>query len=110
MSELWIDHVSFSQLTTADECPYAYYLQRIAGVEPVPNAFSQAGTLAHQLLASWAKNELAIKELPIEWIRRFPLEVTAEFPRFLALKNYAGKLFDSQVMQTYSFWVGGWEH
>lgn len=95
MSELWVDHVSFSQLTTASECPYAYYLQKVAGIEPVENAFAQGGNLAHRLLAEWAKGNISIRDLPVQWIERFPKEVTAEFPHFLAVKNYAGKLFDS---------------
>lgn len=95
MSELWVDHVSFSQLTTASECPYAYYLQKVAGVDPVENAFAQGGNLAHKLLADWAKGIIPIKELPVQWSERFPKEVTAEFPRYLAAKGYAGKLFDN---------------
>ncbi len=95
MSELWVDHISFSQLTTAQECPYQYYLLKIAGVEPEENAFAQAGTLAHQLLAGWAKGEIPIKELPVQWIQRFSRSVTAEFPYYLASKGYASKLFDS---------------
>ena len=95
MGELWTDHISFSQLTTAQECPFEYYLLKMAGIEPVENAFAQAGTLVHQILAAWAKGELSIKELPVQWIERFSKEVTAEFPRFLAAKGYAGKLFES---------------
>lgn len=95
MSELWIDHVSFSQMTMAAECPYQYYLLKMAGVEPVDNAFAQAGNLVHKLLAGWAKGELSIKNLPVQLIERFPKEVTAEFPRFLAAKGYASKLFDN---------------
>ena len=95
MSELWTNHVSFSQLSAAEECPYQYYLLKIAGVEPIPNAFAQAGSLAHQLLAGWAKGEIPINELPVQWIERFPKEVTASFPHYLAAKNYAGKLFDA---------------
>ncbi len=95
MSELWTDHVSFSQLSEVEECPYQYYLLKMAGIDPVENAFAQGGNLAHKLLAEWAKGNITINELPIQWTQRFPKEVTAEFPRYLAAKNYAGKLFDS---------------
>lgn len=95
MEELWVDHVSFSQLTTVEECPYEYFLLKMAGVEPEENAFAQAGNLCHQLLAGWAKGEIPIKELPVQWIQRFAKTVTAEFPNYLATKGYAEKLFDS---------------
>lgn len=95
MSELWIDHVSFSQLTSAEECPYGYYLQRIEGVEQVSNAFAEAGTLAHELLAAWAKGEIELRELPMLWIKRFPLVVTSPLPYYLETKGYRAKLFDS---------------
>lgn len=95
MGELWTDHVSFSQLTTAEACPYEYYLSKIAGVEPIENAFAEAGVFAHELLASWAQGELPLKELPIQWVQRFDKVVTAEFPHYLAKKGYRQKLFDA---------------
>ncbi len=95
MGELWVDHVSFSQLTAVEECPYQFFLLKMAGVESAENAFAQAGVLAHQLLAGWAKGEIPIKELPVQWVQRFTKEVTAEFPHFLATKGYKEKLFDA---------------
>ena len=95
MGELWIDHVSFSQMTMVQECPYQYYLLRMAGMEPVDNGFAQAGTLVHQILAMWARGEAAISELPAIWVQEFQKAVTAPFPAFLASKGYAEKLFDS---------------
>lgn len=95
MSELFVDHISFSQLQQVEECPYAHFLLKLANVEPVPNAFAQAGSLCHELLAGWAQGKIAINELPVKWIERFPKEVTASFPNFLASKGYAEKLFDA---------------
>ena len=95
MDELWVDHVSFSQLTTVQDCPYQYYLLKMVGVEPVQNAFAEAGSLAHILLASWAKGELTKEELPIQWVQRFDKVVTANFPHYLATKGYRQKLFDA---------------
>ena len=95
MGELWTNHISFSQLSAVSECPYQYYLLKIVGVDPAPNAFAQAGTLAHSLLAAWARGELSIKELPAQWTEQYGKTVTAELPRFLATKGYATKLFDS---------------
>ena len=103
MSELWVNHVSFSQLTSAQECPFGYYLLKIEGIEPVSNAFAQAGTLAHELLADWAKGKVSVQDLPLKWIERFPAEVTDPLPNYLESKGYRGKLFDSilQYFETF---------
>ncbi len=103
MSDLWVDHVSFSQLTTVAECSYAFYLQKAVGIEPLENAFAQAGSLAHQLLAEWARGELQVKDLPVQWNQRFAKVVTAEFPHFLTSKGYAEKLFGSVLSYFDSF-------
>jgi len=95
MSELWVNHLSYSQMTTAEECPYAYFLLKAAKINPVPNGFAEAGNLAHELLAGWAKGNIAIGELPVLWSEQFPLKVTAGFPGFLASKGYEEKLFQS---------------
>ena len=95
MNEIWTDHFSHSQLVSVEECPYAYYLLKAAGIKPVENAFAQAGILAHQLLEGWAKGEIAIRDLPVLWTQRFNQAVTAEFPHYLAVKGYATKLFES---------------
>ncbi len=95
MSELWVDHLSFSQLTTVQDCPYQYYLLKMAKVEPVQNTFAQAGILAHKLLANWAKGVMTAADLPLQWTAQFPIEVTAELPHFLAAKGYATKLYES---------------
>ena len=67
----------------------------MAGVTPLENAFAQAGTLAHERLAEWARGELTIPDLPLQWIQRFTKAVTAEFPHYLEAKGYSMKLFDS---------------
>ncbi len=103
MGEMWMDHISFSQLTSVQECPYQYYLLKLAGTEPVENAFAQAGNLCHQIMAEWAKGEITLSELPVQWIERFPQEVTAEFPHFLASKGYKEKLFASVLTYLETF-------
>ncbi len=95
MNELLSDHFSHSQLVSAEECPYGYYLLKMIGVKPEENAFAQAGTLAHQLLSSWAKGEIPIQDLALQWALQFPKEVKAKFPHYLAAKGYGAKLFDS---------------
>jgi hypothetical protein len=47
-----IPHLSFSQVSTVEACPYRYYLQYVRGIEPepVPEYFTK-GKLLHQLIA-----------------------------------------------------------
>lgn len=95
MSETMLgDHLSFSQLSSACECPYGFFLQKLIGVESVPNAFAQGGSLAHEIIAGWANGSIPIDELAVQWIQRFPKEVSAEFPSFLASKGFKEKFFD----------------
>lgn len=93
MEGKYMNHISYSQLTEVQECPYQYYLLKMVGVEAMPNAFAQAGSLAHRLLAGWAKGEIPIKELPVRWVQQYVDNVTAEFPHYLASKGYGTKLF-----------------
>lgn len=95
MGDIWLDHVSFSQLTTAEQCPYSWFLSKVAGIKSAENAFAQAGTLAHQLLAAWANKEVTPRELPTLWVDQYLKAVTAPFPPFLKAKKYDVKLFDS---------------
>ena len=95
MNELCSCHLSFSQLAQAEQCPYSYYLTRIAGVEPKDNAFAQAGSLVHQILAGWARGEIAIHEMPVVWTTGFPTYITECFPPYLEAKGYRQKLRDS---------------
>ena len=95
MGELWVDHVSYSQLNMAQECPYQWFQLKALGVEPMENAFAQAGALVHEMLAEWAEGKLAKEDMSLELVRRFARKVTAEFPRYLAAKGYANKLINS---------------
>ena len=73
------------------------------GIQAVENAFAQAGTLAHQILADWAKGKTPIGKMDEAWIQRFTHEVTAPFPRYLESKGYAAKLFESILKYFESF-------
>ncbi len=95
MNELCMNHLSFSQLTQAEQCPYAYYLIRIAGIQPQENAFSQAGSFVHHLLADWARGMNSLEELPVLWAAGFSEYVTECFPPYLEAKDYRRKLLES---------------
>lgn len=86
---------SFSQLQSFSECPYSFYLQKIErNPDMAKNAFASQGTLIHDLLDLWAKEELTKDQLPLEYERRYPLEVVESWPRMLASKGYAEKAFN----------------
>lgn len=86
---------SYSQLQSVSECPYGFYLQKIEKADGlVQNAFASQGTLIHDILDEWAKGILTIDQMPQEYERRYPLEVTQSWPRVLAVKGYAQKAFD----------------
>lgn len=85
---------SYSQLSSFDECPYGFYLQRIEHMDQASNGFAEQGTLIHDLLDKWAKGELTKAQLPDEYARRYADEVVTAFPRMLAAKGYTEKAFN----------------
>lgn len=90
------DHVySYSQLSSVDECPYMFYLERIEEprVDMLSNGFAERGTLIHDLLERWAKGELTKAELPKEYDRRYADEVVTQFPAILTAKGYTEKAY-----------------
>ena len=88
-------HVSFSQLMQAEQCPYSYYLTRMAGIAPKDNAFAQAGNFVHSLLAQWAKGEISASSLPERWREGYDGAITELFPVYLEAKGYRKKLYDA---------------
>jgi len=46
---------SYSQLSSFSECPFAYYLKHIEGVNEQSNGFAEQGSLIHDILDKWAK-------------------------------------------------------
>ena len=96
MSLLEPDHVySYSQLTSFEECPYSFYLQRMERLPQKSNGFAEQGTLIHDLIDKWAKKELTKEDLVPEYKRRYPEEVVTQFPRMLAAKGFVEKTYDA---------------
>lgn len=93
------DHVySYSQLSSFDECSYAFYLQRIEGLqEQASNAFAERGTLIHDLLDLWAKKLLTKEDMLTDYERRYSAEVVTAWPRMLASKGYAKKAYQQGI-------------
>lgn len=89
------DHTySFSQLSSFDECPYGFYLERIEKTPKVSNAFAEQGSLIHDLIDQWAKGIIPKEKLVAEYERRYPEEVVTAWPRMLALKGYITKTYN----------------
>lgn len=93
MGQLKSNHVfSYSQLSSFEECPYSYYLQRIEKVDNIlSNPFSERGSLIHDLLDQWAKGNIKKEDMPDEYDRRYGEEVVSAYPAFmstLAMKKY----------------------
>ena len=88
------NHVySYTQLTSFCECPFSFYMARIERVPQKSNAFSEQGTLIHDLIEKWAKGELEAWELAAEYDRRYADEVVTAFPKVLASRGYAEKAY-----------------
>lgn len=89
-----LDHYSFSSLSLFDTCPYAFYLEKIEGVDVADNAFAQHGSLCHKLLEEWSKGLLKKEDLPEEFENRFRAHVTASFPAFMSGGNHKAVVFE----------------
>ena len=89
---------SYTQLTSFAECPYGFFLERIERdadgnkLSQEPNGFAEHGTLIHDILDKWAKGELPIEALALEYDLRFNDEVITPFPRIM--KNYRDKAYE----------------
>ena len=95
---------SYSQLSSYDECPYGFYLQRIEGLEEeATNAFAERGTLIHDLLDQWAKKTITKDQMLEEYEKRYSNEVVTAWPRMMASKGYAQKAYESGVQFLESF-------
>ena len=89
------NHVySYSQLSSFDECPYSFYLERIEKIpELASNAFAERGTLVHDLLDKWGKKELTKEQMLSEYEKRYANEVVTAFPYMMASKGYTEKAY-----------------
>ena len=99
MSLLGENHVySYSQLSAFEECKYGFYLKRIEGLEEeASNAFAERGSLIHDLLDMWAKKILDKEDMVAEYKRRYNDEVVTAWPKVLAAKGYATKIYDQGI-------------
>lgn len=87
---------SYSQLSSFDECPYSFYLQRIEKVPDLAsNAFAERGSLIHDLLDKWAKGILKKEDMVAEYERRYSDEVVTAFPAMM--KNQAEKAYNQGI-------------
>lgn len=89
-----MEKYSYSKISAYAQCPYGFYMQYMDdSVEQVQNAFASQGSLVHELLDEWAKGITPIENLPSEYVRRYPTEVTQPWPKVLASKGYGEKTY-----------------
>ena len=98
-----IQRWSYSRVNTFKTCPRLFELQYIEKVRSEDNAFSQFGSMCHEILEEYANGELKLDELLDEFRGRFDVKVTAQFPDLgfmdLAKKYYQdGTRFFNEFM------------
>lgn len=71
---------SYSRVKSYFECPRMFYLTYIDTGTLLDSAFSQWGSLCHELLDRYAKGELLAFELSEEYDRMYPEVMTERFP------------------------------
>lgn len=94
------EHVySYSQLSTFDECPFAFYLDKIEEnnkEDRLSNAFAERGSLIHDILDRWAQGKITKKQMLTEYKNRYSNEVVTQFPKIM-VKGYAEKAYNIGV-------------
>ncbi len=81
---------SFSRLNSFYTCPYCWAMNYIFRREDsMQNAFAQYGTLCHEILEKFAKNQLMIWDLVDEFKKSFEFMITNDFPpnKYVDLRN-----------------------
>lgn len=103
MSMLGDDHVySYSQLSSVDECPYNFYLQKIDTDEdgnPLvqqDNFFAEHGTLMHRVLEEWAKGKITKDEMADRYEELYPSMVQTSPPPYM--QTYKQKAYDNGIL------------
>ena len=71
---------SFSRLNCWHQCKYSWYLQYVKKADSLQNAFAEYGTLMHETLEKYAKNELLDFMLPDYFADNFEKAITYKFP------------------------------
>ena len=88
---------SYTQLTTYDTCHWNYFLKYIEEpeIEEAGNAFSEYGSLIHELIDLWARGEIAMTDLKDEYIARYADAVVHSFPRMM--RGISEKMYDAGI-------------
>lgn len=82
---------SFSSLTSFEQCPMMFKLEKLDNVPQSDNAFAQYGSWCHNILERWAKNELPDFLLASEYESGYSDNVCVSFPPYP--KGLAGKYY-----------------
>ena len=71
---------SFSRVNSLSQCKYAWYLQYIEENESMPNAYAQFGTICHETLEKYLKEELDMFTVSEYYQEHYADYVTCDFP------------------------------
>lgn len=71
---------SFSRLNSYHQCPYGFWLKYVQCNKGTPNFFGQYGSLIHEILEKYVKQELSIFEISQYYEENFNKKVTCNAP------------------------------
>jgi CRISPR/Cas system-associated exonuclease Cas4 (RecB family) len=71
---------SYSRLNTFNTCKWAFYLNYVEKKESVNNVFGQYGTLIHEIMEKYFKNQIAEYHMPKIYLENFEKYVYFPFP------------------------------
>ena len=101
---------SYSQLSSVDECPYSFYMERIetepdgSQKELQSNFFAEHGTLMHRVLELWAKDMIKQEEMPETYKSLYTDYVQTPPPPYMSA--YKQKAYDNGLEYFENF--DGW--
>lgn len=97
---------SFSSLRLYQQCPYAFYLRKIAGIKGESNSYAEIGSYGHELNERIFKKKCTVQEALDECVDEFDDHVISDMSssskeqKYIALCNYLSE-FDESALERY---------
>ena len=79
---------SFSSLSQYEECPYAFYMNKILKIKGDSNAYADVGSFGHKLCAEYLSGESSLADILVECVEDFDSNVTHEMSESSKGKKY----------------------
>ena len=85
-----LDKIAYSpsSLNQYDECPYAFFMNKIQMIKGDGNAYAEIGSFGHQLCENYLKDKATLEEVLIDCIENFDDHVTYEITESSKEKKY----------------------